>query len=49
MMRQGADTSIFQNATREEGIKWVADSWDTITTETVKNAWRKTGFKYFED
>ena len=46
---QGADRSVFMNATREHGAKWVADSWDTIETDIVKNTWRKTGFNYFEN
>ena len=46
---QGADRSVFMNASREDGAMWVADSWNTIQTDIVKNAWRKTGFNYFEN
>ena len=49
MNRQGADSSVFLNATREQGAKWVADSWDIIDPVIVKNAWRKTGFNSFEN
>lgn len=49
MLSQGADRSTFVSAGRELGTKWVAESWDSITPDIVRNAWRKTGFSYFEE
>ena len=49
MLDQGADRSTFANVTCELASKWVADSWDELMAEIAENAWKKTGFKYFED
>ena len=49
MLDQGADQATFVSASRELGTKWVADSWDSIPAQTVRNAWRKTDFSYFVD
>ena len=49
MLEQGADQATFLSPSREQGTKWVADSWDSIPLEIVRNAWRKTDFSYFVD
>ena len=49
MRAQGANRSTFVSASRDVAATWVADSWSTIPTAVVKNAWKKTGFKYFDD
>jgi hypothetical protein len=47
MMEQGSEAATFQSASRELGCKWVAESWDEVTDQTVRNAWRRTDFSYF--
>lgn len=50
MMEQGADNAVVKTASREEASNWVAEAWEEeITTEIVKNSWRRSGFSYFLD
>ena len=49
MQALGADNATFASPSRETGTKWVADSWDSIPADIVRNAWRKTDFSYFVD
>jgi hypothetical protein len=49
MLQQGADRATFVSASRQLGSSWVADSWDSIQADTVRNAWRKSHFSYFVD
>jgi hypothetical protein len=49
MLEQGADCATFKSASREDGSKWVADSWDSISQEIIQNSWRKSHFSYFVD
>jgi hypothetical protein len=45
---EGADASLKLVASRSQGCQWVKNAWyEKVTTETVKNSWRKSGFSYF--
>ena len=49
MIDQGADSAAFVTPSRELGTKWVADSWDSIPADIVRNAWHKSDYSYFVD
>ena len=46
-MNQDADQPL-SGAKREDGSQWVLDAVGAISEVTVKNAWRKKGYSYFE-
>jgi predicted metal-dependent hydrolase len=35
-------------AKREDVSAWILEAVGSITDETVRNAWRKTGYSYYE-
>jgi hypothetical protein len=35
--------------TRRNVIDWILAAERNITTQVIRNAWRKTGFSYFSD
>jgi hypothetical protein len=47
LMNQDADQPL-SGAKREDVSQWVLDAIGAISEETVKNAWRKKGYSYFE-
>ena len=49
MIDQGADSAAFVAPSRELGTKWVADSWDSIPVDIVRNAWCKSDYSYYVD
>jgi capsid protein len=36
-------------ANRNMVVQWLFDSWETITPEITKNAWKKSDLSYFQD
>ena len=35
------------NATRRDVVNWIINSEQAMTEETIKNAWKRTGYSYF--
>ena len=46
-MNQDADQPL-SGAKRKDISQWILDAIGAIYEETVKNAWRKKGYSYFE-
>ncbi len=47
-MSQDADQPL-SGAKSEDVSQWILDMVGAISKETVKNAWRKKGYSYFEE
>ena len=47
LMNQDADQPL-SGAKRKDISQWILDAIGAIYEETVKNAWRKKGYSYFE-
>ena len=47
MIDQGAEAATLKSASRTQGCQWVAESWEEVTPDIVRNAWRRQGFSYF--
>ena len=43
----GVDNALRHKPTRQLMAKWVAECWEDISEEIVKNSWMKKGFAYF--
>lgn len=49
VMELGTDSAIFKTPDRKTVAKWVTEAHTTISSDIVRNAWRKTGLSYFND